>query len=519
MHRYLRINFTTNAIPVFLGFSIGSNTMTKSRQNDTIMDKRQSSVKKLFEYYLQSLTPPVVEMVSEDVYLSWVQTVWLGNFGNKMVGFKDPDPSLVDKKGKLKAPWTIENELSSKAGRLLRTPASIIGRIGNLYKCRAFYASSITEMMQLILVTEQKLYFRDFRILMRYVFGMTDWQLYILLMQLYRDSEICIVSNSDEHGKPIGPFIIQSQYTNPDMIKYHLKCIQDAWDTRDEPISKDALLFDPEIDPDLRNDLHSGNIWFWIDAFIAVDELLARMFASIDDDLDEDAASMPDVRQFNALNQYFDSEENLSIDDCYPYLLELLNIKSRDDVVLTPEHMDTHKLDAFVNAYKQYKKDNAEMIENVISKYKNCTDYIYDFSDPKTFEDPTETATEDDVRDAIELLNANQDSLRKDRKTGKVINAEKIIYILSEIPEIFSLKSLYKVFEAFDTDPEVVRRDVRKLEKDKKIVMARRGLYCSVDYAESHAKKSYFTLESMFSDDTDDVSAADMFDSDNDTDE
>ena len=161
MHRYLRINFTTNAIPVFLGFSIGSNTMTKSRQNDTIMDKRQSSVKKLFEYYLQSLTPPVVEMVSEDVYLSWVQTVWLGNFGNKMVGFKDPDPSLVDKKGKLKAPWTIENELSSKAGRLLRTPASIIGRIGNLYKCRAFYASSITEMMQLILVTEQKLYFRD----------------------------------------------------------------------------------------------------------------------------------------------------------------------------------------------------------------------------------------------------------------------------------------------------------------------------------------------------------------------
>ena len=159
------------------------------------------------------------------------------------------------------------------------------------------------------------------------------------------------------------------------------------------------------------------------------------------------------------------------------------------------------------------------MIESVISKYKNCTDYIYDFSDPKTFEDPTETATEDDVRDAIELLNANQDSLRKDRKTGKVINAEKIIYILNEIQEIFSLKSLYKVFESFDTDPEVVRRDVRKLEKDKKIVMARRGLYCSVDYAESHAKKSYFTLESMFSDDTDDVSAADMFDSDNDTDE
>ncbi len=492
--------------------------MTKSRQSkqlSTWLDK----VKKLFEYHLLSLTPPDVELVTEEHCLSWVQAIWHALYGPKLIGFKDPDPHLVDKKGRLKAPWTIENELSSKLGKQLRTSASIIGRIGNLYKCRAFYTSSITDMLQLILNTEQKMTFGDFRKLLRYVFGITDWQLYILLVHLYRDSEICIVSNSDAHGKPIGPFIIQSRYTNIDMMGYQIRCMQDLWVTKDEPIPKGAPLFDPETDPDARNELHSGNIWFWIDSYIAPDELMARMFASIDDELDEDSACIAEIRQFQALNNYFNDEVDNSVDACYPYLLELFNIKSGDDVQLTQEHMDAEKLDEFVKIYKQYKKDNVGKIEDIIEKYKNCTDYSYDFADAKTFEEPTETATDDDVRNAIELLNANQGALRKDRKTGKVINAEKIIYILNEIPEIFSLKSLYKIFEAFDTEPEVVRRDVRKLEKDKKIVMARRGLYCSVDYAESHAKKSYFTLESMFSDDPDDVSAADIFDSDDDTDD
>ena len=488
--------------------------MGKSKRTKQSSSKPESStIKKLFEYHLKSLSLPVVELVTENSCMSWISAIWNSIWGVKMVGFKAPDPSFVDKNGNLKAPWTIENELSSKLGKLLRTPASIIGRITNLYKCSAFYTSSLIEILQIIMVTEQKLYFEDLRRLLRYVFGITDMDLYILLGHLYRECEICVVANGDERGNPVGPFIIQSMYTNPDTTLYHLKMMQESFENRDEAISKDEPLFEPEIDPDTRTDMHKGNTWFWYDSFIAIDELLVRMFASIDDELDDVNALTKDIPQYNALERYFNSDDNPPIDECYPYLLELLNIKSGDDVTLSPNPIKADRIDEIVKSYKQYKKGNADKIKDIVDKNENCTDYFYDFSDPKTFEEPTETATEDDIREAIELLNANQDTLRKDRKTGKVINAEKIVYILNEISQIFSLKSLYKVFEAFDTDPEVVRRDIRKLENDKRIVMAKRGLYCSVEYADLHAKKNHFTLGAMFTDD-DEISGSDLFDDD-----
>ena len=477
-------------------------------------ESERSIIKKLFEYYIMANTQASISIICEKVVHPWVDPALEAGFGVKLFGYKSSKADLH--KSIPQNQWTIRDELSSNIGRRFRTNASVLGRIRNLETCEIFQKASILNKLILFLNTEDKLYFNDLRRLMRYIYGITDSELYVLLYQLYLNSKICIISNNDDNGKPIAPFIIQSANTNLDVQSFQLQNMSACADylsniMNGAPKTQSFDLFYYNIVN--NNSTITGNNTRFSCNDPNCDLIFVRMFNSVEDSLDAPDASDEDIPQHAALKKYFLQNGIEPLDNCYPYLMELLTIKTGTDVSLFPSQTNSDELARIVLMYKKYRSDHRSQIERAKDTTNNEFDCYYDFSKPDSFDEPYETATDDDIRHAIELVNANQDILRKDRKTGKVINAEKIIFIMNEIPEIYSLKSLYKIFEAFDTEPEVVRRDIKKLEEKKQIIKVKRGLYCSVDYAETHAKKSYLTLEAMFSDDENDTSPDDKTDS------
>ena len=427
---------------------------------------KKQAAQKLIELCLESMAPNVIADVTckprpaDYLSLNWDidDKRYIGYYD-----FKQPD-SMV----KIPKDWDERKEFKSNYIKRFWTSNGLIGRIRGLLSCPAFKNGSIVDRMALFITSEVNICFVDFRRVFRYIFGVRDAELYAALKELIKLQVVTIASMRDDDKLVTGPFILQAISCGMESLRCD---INPEWQKRDGHGTWYELLL-------MR--------------LISIDNLLMRMFMYCVDDLDDSwHIKIDHIKPFHALDQYYNRQKG-SVLNILPYLCELMNIQTRDMdmahfVVDTGDEYAEYLMRMYV--LDEAIRHNAKKILDAISRINHPGSFQYVTFNQEDMKDCEETADESDIQQAIRILKDEEQSIPKDPKTGKVINAEKMRYILEKIPQIFSLKSLYQIFIEFDTDEEVVRREVRALCKSHRIVSPGRGLYCSIQYAEDHFGK------------------------------
>lgn len=438
-------------------------TEAKTGCDETIDDRIRQLAKRIVDLRIYATTSGITTDITDRPSHMVVPLAWTLN-AHDWVGMMEPDARYLTKTGKLKKRWNPVMELDSTVGQLYRTHQGLLGRLNGLMNCEAFAEASLLEKMKLFMVSEWRIRFEDYRKYFRYLFGVSDRELYACLKALYQEKNICIISARQEDERGLGPFVLQYG-----------------------PTCREALMLyqDPTW---VKNNIKGS--WFgrFADHDIEVDGMLARLFMYCAEEIDAPDTLVDDTDPCRTLTEYlFDAA---GLDAAYPYIKELMQIQTRDlDISNLEQTISEEEMELFIQAWEDVTQENIDHIRQQEARLEDDDEYEYDFYDYKTNSWPTETATAEDIQRAIELLRENMDSIRKGKTTGKPVNAERILFVLNEIPRIFSLKSLYEIFDAFDTLPDVVRRDIRACANAHLIITVKRGLYCSKAYAEKYARK------------------------------
>ena len=426
---------------------------------------KKACAQKLVDLCLESMSPNVIASVTcRPRLLNHVSVRWSLDDHLYIGQMEQPGD-----KQKTSNNWNIFNELDTEIGKKFRTSEGLLGRLSGLLSCPGFSNGSLVEQMGLFLASEVNIYFEDFRKVYRYIFGVSDVELYAAIKELMRQNLVMIVSVRNQDSHAVGPFILQI-------------------------VSACKASLTATCDIEWANAQGMGTYYHPMKLkLLQVDGLLMRMFLYCVNELDQDLyPKIEDIEPYCELKSFFENKPG-SHDRSYHYLRELMQIRTRE---LNPaDEIRDDSGDEYWERYylrmvlDEFIEKNQKKILDAIHQTSHSDMYQYSAFDRQNNKYFEETAELSDIEEGIKLLKLHQDELRRDEKTGKIINAEKIMFILNKIEKIFSLKSLYEIFNYFDTDEEVVRRDVRSLCKKGEIVSAGRGLYCSKQYAEMHFSK------------------------------
>ena len=437
-----------------------------SDEKHSLVSHKKFSAKKIMELCFASMAPNVIaDVTSRPRINDWLSVQWDLDqalfIGNRESGDENADA------------WDIRHELASETGRKFWTAAGMLGRIRGLISSDLFRKGSLVDKMYLFMVSEVSIKFTDFRTIFRHIFGVNDAELFASVRELAKQNAITIISMRKNDEMAVGPFIIQSAVCGMESFAMMFDC---NWVNQ----TRGCTVYP----------VHSLTL-------LQLDGLIMHMFMYCN--MDTELQCTPDdIRAFHVLDEYYHAGIG-SLDACYPYLCELMRVETRDiikDDLCLPKDREYEEKCALVEAiYHLQQRYKKKLIETAKQSTQPAA-YQYLCCPIEK-----ENADQSDIDRAITLLKTEMDSLRKDPKTGKVINTEKICRILNTIPKIFSLKSMYEIFKQFDMDQEVVRRDVRALCKKGIIVSVGRGLYCSRQYADEHLGK-VGTMSDSSDDDT-----------------
>ena len=425
---------------------------------------KKEGAKKLVNLCVESMSPNVIaDVTSRPRPVDQISVCW-NLEEDRAIVYKNSGNMDSEIGREFQADGDIHDVMSEK-GRKFWTSAGLLGRIRGWMAVPAFASGSIVDRMGLFMTSEVTISFIDLRKVFRYIFGVNDAELYASLKELIKQRVISIASAHDEDNFIAGPFILQADGCGLESL---MNRCDPGWNGHFGHGTWYPLLMMPEL---------------------RIDGLLMRMFLYCLDDLDNHWNAKPDeIVPFKALYDYF-VEKTGDYHTCEDYIRELMQIQTRElkfeEYQLTDGDKRADKL-----MFGMVLDETIEREEKrILAAAEMCNQpekYIYVSFDRDNALVCNETADDADIRQAVSLLNDKMNALKKDSKTSKVVNAEKILFVIEEIPKVFSLKTLYEIFKIFDTDEEVVRRDVRALCRKNLIVSAGRGLYCSKKYADSH---------------------------------
>ncbi|MBO4351082.1 MAG: hypothetical protein J6A01_09085 [Proteobacteria bacterium] len=434
--------------------------MARGTRGRYMTQKMMKGANRLVELCIQSMSPNVVADVTARARILPESIDWTF-CDNWFIGYREEGLDKLTNAVKRPDDWGVGCEIESEYGRRFWTHEGMLGRLRGLSACQAFAQGSLVDRLELFIISEVNIAFLDFRKVFQYIYGVNDIELYSALKELIRRADIAIASvhNCDEYA--VGPFTLHAAACSKEA------CMGCYLDESGKPLARGT----------------------WYDVMsmkaLQLDGLLMHMFAGCLDNLRDDRECQ--IVPFNVLKQCYEVK-NGPLDNCCGYLHELMMIKTRniiaDDYDVTQGEFE--KRLRFVQSLDNSMHLHIRRIQKAAHSGSDPDEYMYIMNTPNIIPVCDETADESDIEKAIQLLEKNMDSLRRDKKTGKVINAEKVRFVFNEIPKVFSLKSLYEIFERFDTEAEVVRRDVRSLCKKGQIIAIERGMYCSKEYADDH---------------------------------
>ena len=362
---------------------------------------------------------------------------------------------------RLGAPGDAEGfmrELRSEKARRFWACDGMPGRLRALCGCTAFQSASVVDAVALFLAVEECIRPAALRKVFRYVFGVGDAEFYAAVRELVRGGNAMIASVRPDDEMGVGPFVLLPAESG-----------RECWFARH---GDDGTLF-------------------WYDLYATdaacVEALLMRLFLECADDLDDNpCANGAQIQAYAALGAFYHGESG-TIDGCYPYVRELLEIGSRETCDLRLPTDDARYMRNARALEKEMTKNRAQILNDTPTQPPQN---VYIPPQRQVVLDML-GATKDDCDRAHEVLCDDIDSLRRDAKSGKTIHAEILRHVLEEIPKVFPLKSLYRIFEGCDIEgcdmePEEIRRNVRELCAAGAIVMAGRGIYCSIACADQN---------------------------------
>lgn len=432
--------------------------MARGKRGRYITRTMVKGANSLVELCIQSMAPNVVaDVTAHSKYIP--ESIAWTFCDNRFIGYRELSSNKSSHGAKRPDDWDARRELESEYGRRFWTDEGMLGRLRGLSVCYAFAKGSLVDHIALFITSEVNIAFLDFRKVFQYIYGVNDIELYAALKELIQRSVIVVASVHDRDDRAVGPFTLHAAVCSKEA------CLCSYSGVHDKTTGKGT--------------------WFCAIQMTEaqIDGLLMRMFAYCCDDL----KGMVSIEPFDTIRQCYEDAKG-SLDACYGYLHELLMIKTRDidvnDYIITDKEYEDQV--QFVQLLDNTIHRNLRRIQKAFRNGTNPDEYIYI---PNTFSIPpsNDTIADDaDIQKAIQLLQNNMDSLRKDKKTGKAVNAEKVHYVFNMIPKVFPLKTLYEIFKHFDTDAEVVRRDVRTLCRKNQVIAIERGMYCSKQYADEH---------------------------------
>ena len=395
---------------------------------------------------IASREPDVVEAVTRIKNMSLASIRWGKEERTCLEGYTGGGGNAVG----------FARELVSAKARQFWTSSGILGRLRAYNGCLAFSSASIVDAMSLFLANEVCIRPEDFRKVFRYVFGVSDVEFLAALRELVKNGTMVIASVCADDNAGYGPFVLLCAETGGDSVY--------AWHI-DDPNAPQPTIYDVAC-------MNS----------MMLDALLMRMFIVCDID-DNPEASGQDIEPYAALDRFY-VDGTGTLDDCYPYIQELLEIGSR-------EKLSWERTGNAANYQRAISAlDKAVWRNRIHFQDDDCTaDNEVVYCPPPNEELQEQLADEQDCAHACDILKQNMDLLRKGCKSGKTVHSEIIRFVLDEIPKIFTFKTMYDIFAECDMEPEVIRRNVYALCKDGTIVKVRRGMYCSKSYADAYFLK------------------------------
>ncbi|MBQ9394122.1 MAG: hypothetical protein IJU23_01220 [Proteobacteria bacterium] len=346
-------------------------------------------------------------------------------------------------------------EIASVKARRFWTSCGMLGRLRALNRCPAFIHASIVDAMALFIANEDCIRTEGLRKVFRFLFGIGDVEFFAALRELVKNGLISLTSVRPNDDMGIGPFVVV--FTETGGENWHARWGQ------------------------------SGQKLTWYD-LCATDTMTletALMHSLIECDIDDNPmASGLEIAPYAALDRFYNDGVG-TLDDCYSYVCELLEIGSRESCDWSFSHDDA-KYCRYVTAIQKAIRRN----RNLFHCQSRAEDmgFVYCPPVPDYLQD-NQYASEQDCTNAREILKSNIETLRKGMKSGRTVHAEIIRFALDEIPKIFSLKAMYDIFADCDMEPEVIRRNVYALCREGSVIKVGRGLFCSKSYADSHFTK------------------------------